>query len=255
MKDLILPVILIVSGAVTFLGAHYYLDADSEVAKVASLDEYVKVETIIRENYSDYDLDVPINSGLPKFKDVFGHDLNRHMDKYSDDYLGSILIPAIDVNDAIYGGEGEYYLHHDYRKYDNPVGEIYLDDRTGSELTGNGSLLNGHAVPDGSKFGTFKRLLDIKEAPHVYVWDDAKKVIVHYEMMFVSLIDGKTSGIIMEFNSPEEQLSYYQDLHDSAIKRWSRPESTDTFLVMNSCAYIIKKGHYVAFAKKVGEYE
>lgn len=178
--------------------------------------------------------------------------MDKHLDKYSDDYLGAIEIPSIETSDPIYKGEGEYYLNYNYEKKANKVGEVYLDDRTGDSLSKSGILLNGHAVPNGKKFGNFKKLLDIEEQPEVFIYDHSLEKVITYKMLFVSLIDGGNSGIVMNFDDEQQQVKYYKNLYATAIKQWEEPTEEDSFLLLNSCAYIIQDGRYVVVAKKEG---
>lgn len=243
-----------VIGAIAI--THLTEESEEKKQQVIStkLEDSISIENVVADEYSDYEADVINTTLVPTFKDLFGFEVNRHKDKLNDDYIGAISIPALGTSEPIYRSEGEYYLHRDWKHNKNKVGQVYLDDRSAESLTHNGALLNGHAVPNGSKFGEFKNLLKLEEQPSVYVWDEENQATVHYEIMFVSLIDGNNSGIIMDFESPTDQLLYYQDLHDTAIKKWERPTGYDNFLVLNSCAYIIDNGHYVAFARKVGDY-
>lgn len=179
-------------------------------------------------------------------------EINKHLDKKSEDYLGAIEIPAIGTSDSIYKSKGDFYLDHDYNKKKFAPGEIYMDDRTGDSLSQSGGLLNGHAVPNGSKFGQFKKLLDIDEQPEVLIWDESLQKVITYKMLFVSLIDGENSGIVMKFKDEGQRFQYYKNLYSSSIKQWEEPVEGSTFLLLNSCAYIIQDGHYVVVAKRVG---
>lgn len=200
---------------------------------------------VINNRFVDYNkVEVKVEKPKPEIA------INKHHDKKSDDYLGSIEIPVINVSDSIYRSEGDYYLNHDFNKKSYEPGELYLDDRTGNSLFGTGALLNGHAMPDGTKFGNFKKLLDVEEQPEIKVWDEALQEVKIYKMLFVSLIDGGTSGIIMDFPNEERRLQYYKNLYSTSIKQWEEPSEGDTFMLLNSCAYIIRDGHYVVVAKQ-----
>ncbi|MFF2798062.1 sortase family protein [Lysinibacillus xylanilyticus] len=201
---------------------------------------------VIQENFSEYKEIVPIQANGQKPQEG----MDKHHDKSSDDYLGAIEIPSIGTSDAIYRSNGDYYLSHNFKKEAYEPGEIYLDDRTGESILETGALLNGHAVPNGTKFGSFKKLLEVKEQPEVLIWDEATKTEVKYKMLFISLIDGQNSGIIMKFDNEAHRLRYYKNLYSTSIKQWEAPSKGDTYLLLNSCAYIIQDGHYVVVAKK-----
>lgn len=183
-------------------------------------------------------------------KEIDIEHLNKHLEKYNSDYIGSINIPAINVSDSVYKSEGDYYLDKDYNKKNNELGEIYLDERTGESIIGNGALLNGHAVKNGQKFGNFKDLLELEEAPEIFIYDHEIGKTLKYKVMFVSLIDGSNSGIIMEFETGKSRLKYYNRMYDTAIKKWEKPIEGNKFLLLNSCSYIIKDGRYVVFAQE-----
>lgn len=213
-----------------------------------NLDRNTTVQGVIANNYSEYTAIRDTQVKAVKKEKV---KIDKQKDKQSVDYLGSIEIPAIGTSDAIYKSEGEYYLSHSYEKVPYEPGEIYLDDRTGSSLSDSGVLLNGHAVPNGTKFGNFKKLLKVKKQPKVLIWDDKEQEVSTYKMLFVSLIDGNNSGIIMNFNNESERLNYYKGLYTTSIQQWAKPKKGDRFLLLNSCSYIIDNGHYVVVAKKV----
>ena len=177
-------------------------------------------------------------------------EMNKHLDKISDDYIGAIEIPVLGTSDAIYKGPSDFYLNNNYLKQSSEIGEIYLDERTGADILGNGALFNGHAVPDGRKFGSFKKVLKVDEQPEVLIYDHTLNKVVVYKMLFVSLIDGDNSGIIMRFNSNEQQVQYYRNLYSTAIKKWEEPNEGDSFILLNSCSYIIQDGRYVIVAKR-----
>lgn len=211
------------------------------------LERALTVQGVIEENYPEYK---PLNAEELKAAELEAK-FNKHLDKHSKDYLGAVDIPAINTSDSIYKGKDDYYLSHDYKKNSFEPGELYLDDRTGTKLANSGALINGHAMHDGTKFGGFKKLLEIKEQPEVFIWDNKLHKVTTYKMLFVSLIDGANSGIVMKFNNKEEQLQYYKNLYSTSIKKWEEPVAGETFLLLNSCAYIIQDGHYVIVAKKV----
>lgn len=200
---------------------------------------------IVKEKYAEYEV---IELQEPEEK----IEIEKFYDKKNEDYLGSISIPAIGTADSIYRSEGEFYLLRDFNGNDFKPGELYIDDRTGESLNDSGILINGHHVPNGTKFGNFKKLLDLEEQPEVFIWNEELQRVIKYEMLFVSLIDGGTSGIIMNFKNEGQRLQYYRNLYSTAIKQWEQPEAGDQFLLLNSCSYIIQDGHYVVVAKKVG---
>lgn len=179
------------------------------------------------------------------------HKVDKIVTHKTKDYLGSIEIPAIGTKEAIYKGKEDYYLYNNYLGNNDELGEVYVDDRTGNRLGKNGTLLNGHAVPNGTKFGSFKKLLNVDKQPTIFIWDNKEQETVEYKMLFVSLIDGGTSGIVMEFKSDKERYLYYMSLYSTSIKKWAEPVENSNFMLLNSCSYIIKNGHYVVVAERV----
>lgn len=222
--------------------------AEESYSVTQKLKENITVQGVIANNYEGYTTleDSILEPPKPE------PEMNKHLDKKSDDYLGAIEIPAIGTSDSIYKSKGEFYLNHDYNKKKFAPGEIYMDDRTGDSLSESGGLLNGHAVPNGSKFGQFKKLLDIDEQPEILIWDESLQKVITYKMLFVSLIDGENSGIVMQFKDEGQRFQYYKNLYSSSIKQWEEPVEGSTFLLLNSCAYIIQDGHYVVVAKREG---
>lgn len=222
--------------------------AEENTVPSKELEKKVTAYGVISNNYKGYtqleDLVVEPVEAEPE--------MNKHLDKKSEDYLGAIEIPAIGTTDSIYKSKGDYYLDHDFNKKKFAPGEIYMDDRTGNSFSESGALLNGHAVPNGSKFGQFKKLLDIEEQPEILIWDEALQKVITYKMLFVSLIDGENSGIVMKFKDEGQRFQYYKNLYASSIKQWEEPVDGSTFLLLNSCAYIIQDGHYVVVAKREG---
>lgn len=244
-----IKIILLITAATTASAGTIYLALtieDRETFNHVAFSEGLDAQSIINTRYDSYALveEQEVEEPKPQIE------INKHEDKKTEDYLGSIEIPIIEVSDSIYKSEGDYYLSHDYNKKEYEPGELYLDDRTGTDLFTNGALLNGHAMPDGTKFGNFKKLLDIDEQPEIKVWNEATQEVKIYKMLFVSLIDGGTSGIIMDFPNDELRIQYYKNLYDTAIKQWEEPTEGDTFMLLNSCAYIIRDGHYVVVAKQ-----
>lgn len=241
-------IIALVLAVAAILFSVKFTSIDQERAVTTYNDLYRTTTSyaVIQDNYKEYKEveEEVVEEKKPE------PEINKHLDKATDDYLGSIEIPALDISDAIYKSVGDFYLSHDFKKKPYEPGEIYLDDRTGDSLLETSALLNGHAVPDGTKFGNFKKLLDIEEQPKILIWDEKSKQVATYKMLFVSLIDGQNSGIVMKFDTEEQRLSYYKNLYSTSIKKWEEPVMGDTFLLLNSCAYIIDDGHYVVIAKK-----
>jgi len=225
------------------------LKYDEDTFKINTFKQSINAHQITRVKFKDY----TIIEQVEEVKEVAPEiTINKHADKKSADYLGSIEIPAIEMSDSIYKSEGDFYLTHDYNKKSYEPGEIYLDERSAPNLLDNGALLNGHAVQDGTKFGNFKKLLDIEEQPEIRIWDEVNQELVVYKMLFISLIDGGNSGIIMNFPNNEVRLQYYKNLHSTSIKQWEEPSEGNSFLLLNSCSYIIEDGHYVVVAKREG---
>lgn len=240
------------------LSANTYLYINAKAEDRLSFDEIVQATTadsIIKNSYKPADQpyeEVEYYNGDAEFveeKVKIDYPYDKHLDKHSDDYLGAIEIPSIGVSDSIYASTGEFYLDRNYKKESYELGEIYLDDRSSDSLTGDGALLNGHAVKNGKKFGNFKKLLDLEEQPEIFIWDEKLQTTVKYRVLFVSLIDGDNSGIIMKFPNNEMRVQYYNNLYSSSIKRWEQPTEGE-YLLLNSCSYIIKDGRYVVIAKK-----
>ena len=249
---------LLVTIAILLTAICLYLTFFEEKPKQVNSDRFISTLTsnnIINTKFKKYikvaDEDTKKDSeGAEETKEEIK--TNKHEDKKNADYLGSIEIPTIDVSDAIYKSKGDYYLSHDYKQKSYEPGEIYLDERTGDHLLINGALLNGHAVPDGTKFGNFKKLLDMEEQPKIIIWDEVTQQIVTYKMLFISLIDGGSSGIIMDFKNDELRMQYYKNLYSTSIKQWEEPKGKNSFLLLNSCSYIIEDGHYVVVAQREG---
>ena len=219
--------------------------------------ESTSQEAIMNSKFEGYrevaalDVSDPKVEEVEKVEDKPKIDMEIFEDKITGDYLGAIHIPVIGTSEPIYKSEGDYYLEHSYKKEYNKVGEVYLDDRTGTDLTGNGILLNGHAVPNGTKFGSFKKLLDVEEQPLVHLYNHSTQSVVTYKMLFVSLIDGANAGIVMEFGSMLHRHQYYRNLYETSIKKWQAPTEGGEYLLLNSCAYIIDDGRYVVIAERV----
>lgn len=249
-------ILLIVLSAATFIIMYFYLPPLKEAPyhTFTRLEVTTTLDGVLDSDFEGYDIIKPPHKTKvkeTKKKKKKQHKVDKVISRKTKDYLGSIEIPAIGTKEAIYAGEGDYYLNNNYMKVHDELGEVYLDDRTGDSLTGNGSLLNGHAVPNGTKFGAFKNLLKVNDQPIVHIWDQELNESVDYKMLFVSLIDGGTSGIVMDFDNDADRYSYYSALYASAIKKWEEPRENSNFMLLNSCSYIIKNGHYVVVAERI----
>lgn len=175
-------------------------------------------------------------------------------DKMSANYLGSVAIPSVEIEDSVYRDSGDnYYLNHDFLGETTDSGELFLDARSGQSLTDLGALINGHSMHNGSKFGNIKKLLKVQDQPYLYVYDATTNKSYKYTINSINLVDNKNSGLAFKFANQESQADYYNTLYNESIKQWKKPTDYDNTIMLATCSYIIDQGRYLLIASLEGE--
>ncbi|MDO4510174.1 MAG: class B sortase, partial [Lachnospiraceae bacterium] len=176
--DFLIP---IVSVAV-ILAAGIYLYRVNRERSIAD-EEYAAIEEAAGVSELPESMDIEETSEdeeiVDEYKQTF---FNIHVNfdalkNINEDVIGWIYIPSIGLSYPVLKGEdNNYYLHHTMEGTANSSGSIFMDAESDSDMRGFNTFFYGHAMKNGTMFGSLKEFLKNPETidnnPYIYYFTE-----------------------------------------------------------------------------------
>lgn len=187
--------------------------AIEEVAGVSELPESMEVE----ETSQDEEI-------VDEYKQTFFNiQVNfEALKKINEDVIGWIYIPSIGISYPVLKGEdNNYYLHHTMEGTANSSGSIFMDAESDSDMLGFNTFFYGHAMKNGTMFGSLKEFIKnpeiIDNNPYIYYFteDHAYKYRI-----IATYITKQGSNTYMISETKEQFYNYMQK-----VSKWNRYEN------------------------------
>lgn len=196
---------------------------ESEPSEVINTDEYTPVTTNKYASVSFLSVD---------FDDLL---------KKNSDTVAWIKVNNTNVNYAVVQGEdNEFYLHHDFNKYNNMGGWIYGDYRDDFEYFGNNTIIYGHNLINRTMFGSL-------------IWCEKDSWYLNEENQYIKLSTPSSNTIwkifsIYEikpqidylktyFETDNEHLEFLNTLKNRSIYNFGDELTTnDKILTLSTCS-------------------
>ena len=189
---------------------------------------------------------------LPEYKELY--DINS-------DFIGWLKIPDTIINyPVVQGGEGDFYLEHDFYKKPDRRGTLLLDEESDILKPTTNLMIHGHNMKDGTMFSVLrnykkKSFYDKhKIIEFNTIYEKGKYEIVS---VFQSKVYLKSENVFKYYKffdaSSEEEFNYFYEnikklaLYDTGVEA----KYGDTFITLSTCDYHTEDGRLAVVAKKV----
>lgn len=173
--SLILLVILLSTIVVGINYYHQYIDKnkilDTEIELNRLIDDAQELKNI-DDNDSDIDyIDVGSNEEVPTTKKVYYGPPSAYYTRFdqvfetlkqkNQDTVGWITVNNTKINyPIVQTNNNTYYLNHDFNKYKNSMGWIFMDYRNDNTNLDRNTIIYGHNIKQGILFGTIKNMMN-----------------------------------------------------------------------------------------------
>ena len=163
------------------------------------------------------------------------------------DIIGWILIPGTQVNDPIlkHQEEDAYYLTHTPEKKESKLGSIYMHHDAAADFTDAHTILFGHNMRSGQRFGELSEYADrefAEENPDVWIFLPGETLRCTVYSAYACPVDDLTYTI--GYQTGEEA---YRDLlchtvKSSQIRMEDLPSGMDRIITLSTCTDSGDKG-------------
>ncbi len=221
--DFLIPIVSVV--VVSIAGTYLYRVnkehniADEEYAVIeeaAGVTELPESMEIVETNEDEETVD--------EYKQTF---FNIHVNfdaltEINEDVIGWIYIPSIGLSYPVLQGEdNQYYLSHTMEGTLNSSGSIFMDAESDSDMFGFNTFFYGHAMKNGTMFGSLKEFLKhpetIDKNPYIYYF--TKDHAYKYRII-ATYITHQGSNTYMISETKEQFYNYMQK-----VSKWNRYEN------------------------------
>jgi sortase B len=154
-----------------------------------------------------------------------------------------IHIPGTDIDYPILQSRDyqEFYLNHDIDRQPDIAGTIFTQDFNGLDFRDVHTLIYGHDMADGSKFGTLNQFLDarfMEEHDIIYIYTPTN--IFRYQVVYAVTYDDRHILMSFDFNEDEEYELFIYSLRNSPnVNNHWNPNVTwrvgDSLITLSTC--------------------
>ena len=174
------------------------------------------------------------------------------------DIVGWIRFPEPEIINypIVYSSDNENYLHHTFEKTYNFAGSIFIDMNNERDLADPNTVIYGHAMNDGSMFGSLKKYQDqefYQEHPYFYLY--TPRGGVYRYMIFAAYETTDSSETYqLSFQNAEEFRQYLENCKSKSIYDTGITMSPNYGIItLSTCTNRTDEGRFVvqAFLEKV----
>lgn len=128
--------------------------------------------------------------------------------------VGWIQIPGIErINYPIvqHPEDNQFFLTHDWKGARQSAGAIFLNKYNVADFSDMNTVIYGHRMKAGSMFGMLKHYEDqtfMDEHPYCYIYTPNGQKLI-YEVICCSYVTDGSDAYLMNFESPDERMAYY----------------------------------------------
>ena len=140
---------------------------------------------------------------------------------------------------VVQGNDNDYYLNHNFNKKWNVAGWIFVDYHNRLDGTDQNIVVYGHAIQDGSMFGSLKKTLDKEWQENannhelVFITEQESAT---YQVFSTYMIDPEMYYINTTFASEEDYWNFLKKLQERSNFDYKVSlDSKDTILTLSSC--------------------
>lgn len=189
---------------------------------------------------------------LAEFKELY---------EINSDLIGWLTIPDTIINyPVVQGGEGDFYLEHDFYKQPDRRGTLLLDEESDVLKPTTNLMIHGHNMKDGTMFSALRNYKkksfydnhNIIEFNSIY--EKGKYEIVSVFQSKVYLKSDNDFKYYKFFDaSTEEEFNYFYEnikelaLYDTGVEA----KYGDVFITLSTCDYHTEDGRLVVVAKRI----
>ncbi len=259
-KFIILILVLVIIGAVSYLGIEGY-KLYKQKAKYDDLAKFLMSNTT-NNNEQRVEIENVINE--PQIVVTDRMEKVKELNKNNSDIVGWIEIPNTTVNyPVLKGKDNSYYLNHDYEKKFSNLGSIFLDKDVDIEKPSTNLLMYGHRNKSNMMFEQvykYRSEAFYKEHPNIRVTTlkcDSEYTVIgamyakSYE--FNEDLDGSAFKFynFIEANNEEEFDNYINNIKSNSVYNINETARYgDKLITLCTCEYTQKNGRFIVVAKK-----
>ena len=178
------------------------------------------------------------------------------------DVCAWIKINNTDINFPIVQcADNEYYLKHTFDKSYTYNGNPFLDYQNKIDFSDQNSIIYGHNMRDGKKFGSLLKLYDNAETAkknsviNVYT-EDEKIIFVVVGAFYTNANPADDNGYAFPYNTTAMTKGCFSDFISHLNRRFVFKAdldltTNDNFLMLSTCAYGFRDERFVVVAKKI----
>jgi len=159
--------------------------------------------------------------------------------------INSETIGWIKVNNTkidypvVQSNDNSYYLYHDYKKWHNTMGWIFMDYRNDPTNLDKNTIIYGHNVRSGIMFGTLKNTLSPSwyknENNHIISFNTANQTTT-WKVFSIYRTSPTNDYLTNEFNSNEEYNEFINMIKSRSVYNFNVNVTTDDkILTLSSC--------------------
>ena len=129
-----------------------------------------------------------------------------------------IYIPGTNIDYPILQSDDyqEFYLNHNIDREPDIAGALFTQDFNGLDFRDVHTIIYGHDMADGSKFGTLHRYLDARfMEEHQYIYIYTPRNIFRYQVVYAVTYDDRHILMSFDFNNTEEYELFIYSLQNS----------------------------------------
>ncbi len=251
MKKVMVNIGLIVS-VLLFLGSaaalfRYFRQADETEEELQQLAKEVRQDTVTeKERVQAGEIGI-----LARYVKLY---------KKNEDLAGWIRIPETQIDYPVMQ-RGEYYLHRNFQKEEDPNGLPFLDERCDMQNKSSNFLIYGHHMKSGMMFTA---LLDYKEPEfyksHREIEFDTIRETGKYRVLsaYYTTADGEgKEPVFLKFAGSLDKAGFTEYVNDAKAKALYDTGETaqygQTLLTLVTCSYHEEGGRFVLVCVKKGE--
>lgn len=154
------------------------------------------------------------------------------------DVFGWILIPDTPVSYPLLQGEdNQYYLNHTWRKTENYLGAIFLEQYNSRALTDFNTLIYGHRMNNKAMFGTLKYYAKAdywRAHPNIYITTEAGGFT--YQIFAAYKVSVGDDVYLLGFADEAAKQDYIDYcLERSVIDTGIVPDTGDRIVTLSTC--------------------
>lgn len=158
----------------------------------------------------------------------------------NDDYVAWIEIPGTNIDyPVVHYSNNEYYLTRTFLGSYNVSGAIFIDYRSGSDLTNPHVVIYGHRMNDGSMFSDLKEFLArdfLEENRYIHIYTETEKLT--YEIFSARQVSVLDDIYTFQFDSTESYANWLSDMVTASGYSGDLPfDRGEQTITLSTCVY------------------